>query len=182
MKGPFIIYFGDAQEPAGHIRAQQSIQEKLSFLRQVLDNVGVFISVLTCDGTLIEVNNATLEATGIDLGEVLGKRLWDAAWWQYSEDVQNQIGAACEQGARGEVSRFDVVIHTAQGTPIPIDFMLTPLRDSAGRVTHLVQSAADISAREIATRALKEGNYTLEFNGLLFERLIVSCSHLSLPQ
>ena len=97
--GPFIIYFGDAQESAGHIQAQQPRQEKPSFLRQVLDNVGVFVSMLTCDGTLIEVNNATLEATGIDLGEVLGKRLWDAAWWQYSEDVQNQIRVACEQGA-----------------------------------------------------------------------------------
>ena len=38
---------------------------------------------------------------------------------------------------------------------ITIDFMLAPMRDASGRVTHLIPSAIDISARKAADAALR---------------------------
>jgi two-component sensor histidine kinase len=54
--------------------------------------------------------------------------------------------------ATGTESRFDVRLRLAEGRSMTLDFMLTPLVDDQGRVTHLIPSAIDISARKRAER------------------------------
>jgi len=137
-------------------QAEDAFRESQLFARRVLDNLFAFVGVMTVDGTLIEVNRAPLEAAGISSSEVLGKKFWDCSWWSYSPEVQALLRVACESAAAGEVVRYDVPVRMAGETPLWIDFQLAPLRDSEGRITHLVPSGMDITARRAASEKLRE--------------------------
>jgi len=152
--------------PAGYVRVFRDItQRKASelalrlseeFTRRVLDNLFAFVDVLTPNGILIEANRSPLAAAGISASEVIGKPFWDAYWWSYSPEAQTRVRAECESAARGETIRRDVPVRMAGGEIKWIDYQIAPLRDSEGRITHLIPSAMDISDRKITTEKLRQ--------------------------
>lgn len=131
-------------------------QDSASRLRRVLDNLFSFVGMLTPDGTLIEANRAPLEAAGIAFEEVEGQKFWDCYWWSYDAAVQAQLRDAVQRAASGEVLRYDVVVRMRSDSRMAIDFMLAPLCDEAGTITHLIASAIDISERKASEMALRE--------------------------
>jgi len=147
----------------GHV--DDELRESREFTRRVLDNLFAFVGVLTVDGTLIEVNRAPLDAAGIPSREVLGKKFWDCSWWSYSPEVQARLRAACESAVAGAVVRYDVPVRMVGETTLWIDFQLAPLRDTEGRITHLIPSGMDITER-------KRSEETLRQNAALFARLV----------
>lgn len=140
--------------------AERLQRENDAHVRRVLDNLFTFVGVLSPDGTLHSANRAPLEAAGIRMSDVYGLKFWDCYWWSYAPHVQAQLEHAVMQAACGEVSRFDVVVRMAGDSRLPIDFMLAPLRDEHGQITHLIASAIDISARKRSEDALRQ-NETL---------------------
>ena len=60
-------------------------------MRPVLNNLFVFVWMLEPDGTLIDANRAPLDAAGISLDDVLGRKFWDCYWWSYDAAVQEQL-------------------------------------------------------------------------------------------
>ncbi len=153
-------------------RAEARIQESEAFIRRILDNILAFVGVLLPDGTVVQVNNAPLAGAGISFEEVYGKKVWDCYWCSYSPDVQQRFRTAVEQAARGEVIRFDVEIHMAGDESIIIDFMLAPLRDDKGRITHLISSAIPITERKEMEQALREADrHKDEFLAMLAHEL-----------
>ena len=147
-------------------QAEDALRKSQQFTRSVLDNLFAFVGVLRVDGTLIETNRAPLEAAGISAGEVLGKKFWECFWWSYSPQLQAQLRAWCSQVAAGEIIRADVQVRLAGDARVWIDFQLTPLRDAEGRVTHLISSGMDISARRQAEAALRASE---EFSSTVLE-------------
>lgn len=133
-------------------RAERALRESTSLVRRVLDGLFAFVGVMTPDGVLLEANRAPLEAAGISLADVTGRAFWDTYWWSYSADLQAWMREAVGRAARGELVRKDVVVRMAGDTRMTIDFMLAPLRDEQGRITHLIPSAIDITER-LATEA-----------------------------
>lgn len=123
-------------------------EEAHELQRRILDSLFTFVSILSPDGLLIDANRAPLEAAGIDLADVIGKRFWDCIWWNYSPKIQMQLRSAVIRAGAGETVRYDVPIRTVGDTRITIDFMITPLLGSDGEVTHLVASANDVSERK----------------------------------
>ena len=136
--------------------AEAALLESERFTRRVLDNLFAFVGVMSLDGTLVAVNRAPLEAAGIQASDVIGKKFWDCYWWNYSEEVQEQLTGAYERAIRGEAVRYDVPVRMAGDSRMWIDFQLAPLRDDDGRITHLIPSAMDLTARRQAQEALRE--------------------------
>ncbi|MBV8488088.1 MAG: PAS domain S-box protein [Planctomycetaceae bacterium] len=128
----------------------------------MLDSLFAFVGVMTPDGILIEVNHPPLAAAGLEPKDVLGKPVWETYWWNYSPEAQEQLRAAIARAGRGEASRYDVDVRMANGAMMTIDFMLAPLRDEAGRIEFLVQSAVDISERRQAEQHLRESERRLK--------------------
>lgn len=114
-------------------------------LRDVLDGLFAFVGVLTPDGTLVEANRAALQAAGLRPEDVLGLPFDETYWWSYSADVQARLREAVGRAARGEPSRFDAVNRVGPDSFVTVDFMLAPVKDRSGRVTHLIPSAVDIT-------------------------------------
>jgi PAS domain S-box-containing protein len=146
--------------------AERAIADSEKHLRRVLDSLFAFVGVLSPDGTLLQANRAPLDAAGIAAEEVIGRPFWDTYWWDYDPSVREWLKSACGRVAAGEVVREDVVARMKGDTRMGLDFMLVPMRDDAGSVTHLIASAIDISDRQAAQRrievALKERTVLLQ--------------------
>ena len=137
-------------------QAEIQLREGEEHLRRVLDGLFTFVGVLTPDGTLIEANRAPLEAAGLKSADVLGKKFWETYWWSYSTDAQETLRTAVERASQGHASRYDVVVRMAGDSRRWIDFQISPLRDSHGRITSLIPSAMDITERKQVEQALRE--------------------------
>jgi PAS domain S-box-containing protein len=135
-------------------RVEALARDSQRFTQRLLDQLFVFVGVLTPDGTLIESNRALLEAAGMTRDEVVGKNFLDAYWWKHARQVQSDLRDGLERGARGEFVRFDVPVRRRGADVMWIDFHLSPLLDESGSVTHLIASAVDITDRVHAARAL----------------------------
>ena len=139
-------------------------QERLAEqrLRNVLDNLFAFVGVLEPDGTLVEANRAPLEAAGIEMDDVVGKKFWDCYWWNYAPEIQSQLQQSCERALAGEIIRYDVPVRVAGEHLLWIDFQLAPLLDADGVVVNLIPSGIDISERKAMMQALKTSHDTFK--------------------
>lgn len=146
--------------------AERALSDSEKHLRRVLDSLFAFVGVLSPDGTLLQANRAPLDAAGIDAKDVIGKPFWDTFWWSYSEGMRDWLRDACHGVASGEVVRKDVVVRMTGDSRMALDFMLAPMRDDHGAITHLIASAIDISDRQAAQQriesALKERTVLLQ--------------------
>ncbi|WP_177200778.1 sensor histidine kinase [Roseateles sp. YR242] len=153
---PSASFAGDADE-----------RESARRLRRVLDNLFVFVGVLLPDGRVLEANRAPLEAGGLTKDEVIGRPLWHTAWWNHDPLLVDWLEQAAARVARGETVRRDVVVRMAGDSRMDIDFMLAPLLNDQGAVTHLIASGIDISDRRASERALarSEDRFRRAFEG-----------------
>ncbi len=131
------------------------LADREAHLRRVIDNMLGFVGVLDTDGNLVEANQTALVAGGVRRDEVIGKKFWDCVWWNYDPAISQQLRNAFENVLTGETVRYDVVVRMAGDMRIAIDFMLVPVRDSEGRITHVIPSGVDINDRKCAERELK---------------------------
>ena len=154
-QGDIIEWFGTASDVTARKQAEHAILESQQFTRRVLDNLFAFVAVTAADGTLIDVNRAPLEAAGMPASEVLGKKFWDCYWWSYAPEIQAQLRDACERAAAGEAVRYDVPVRMEGDKRMWIDFQVAPLRDTEGRITHLIPSAMDLTVRRAAEERLR---------------------------
>ncbi|HET9023181.1 MAG TPA: PAS domain-containing protein, partial [Burkholderiaceae bacterium] len=130
------------------------LRESEALVHKVLDSLFAFVGVLRPDGTLIDVNRGPLEVAGVSAGDVIGRKFWDCTWWGHSRESAERVRDECRRAADGEVIRYDTTVRIARDGRLMIDYMLAPLRDDRGRITHLVASAVDITARVRAQRDL----------------------------
>jgi PAS domain S-box-containing protein len=129
----------------GRKRVEEELRQSERRLRAVIDGLFAFVGLLTPEGTLVEANRAALQAASLSPEDVLGLPFDETYWWSYSPDVQARLREAVERAASGEPSRFDAVNRVGPDRFITVDFMLAPVRDERGRVTHLIPSAVDIT-------------------------------------
>jgi PAS domain S-box-containing protein len=124
-------------------------------MRQILDGLFGFVGLYALDGTLIDANEAPLRAAGLQRDEVLGRPFWDTYWWNYDDGVQAELKSALMKAARGEVVRYEPNVRVLGGALITIDVTFSPLRNSAGEITHILGFGVDISDRKRAEHALR---------------------------
>ncbi|HMO24986.1 MAG TPA: PAS domain S-box protein, partial [Tepidisphaeraceae bacterium] len=142
-------------------RAEQALRESEQHARRIIDNTVAFVGVMTPDGTLTEANATALRAGGLQRDDVIGRKFWDCYWWSYDPEIQQQLRDAIRRATSGEIVRYDVIVRMAGDTRMPIDFMLSPVRDERGRITHLIPSGTDITHRKRAEEALRESEARL---------------------
>ena len=148
-----VVVVSDVTE---RTRAARGVAASEARLRTVLDNLFAFVGVLAPDGTVLEANRAPLDAAGIAIGDVRGKPFWECAWWSHDTAEAARVREAVARAAAGEPSRYDAVVRMAGDRRMTIDFQVAPLRDAEGRITHLIPSATDITARIAAQASLRD--------------------------
>ena len=134
-------------------RAEEVLRASEEHLRNVIDRLIAFVGVMTPAGILVEANRPALEVAALKPKDVLGKPFEDTYWWSYSPKVQADLRRAIKCAARGEEVRYDVLIRIGEDRFMTIDFMIAPLIDANGSVTHLILSGVDITERKRAEEA-----------------------------
>jgi PAS domain S-box-containing protein len=105
-------------------------------------------------GVLLDANQAPLTVAGIDITDVQGRDFWDCYWWNYSDRTQARIRKAVVNAQNGESVRFDIDARVADGF-LTVDFMVEGLTDDAGKLTHIIASAIDITERKRTEEQLR---------------------------
>ncbi|MCB0063397.1 MAG: PAS domain S-box protein [Caldilineaceae bacterium] len=162
---------------AQRTEAEYALQQSEQRLRSVIDNLFSFVGLMTPDGTLIEANQTALQAASLQPEDVLGKPFVDTYWWSYSPAIQAQLRDAIARVAQGESLRYDVPVRLGDDHYIEIDFMLAPIFDEEGNVSHLVPSGLDITQRKATEAALRASEASFRST---FENAAVGIAHVGL--
>lgn len=155
--------------PAAKRTADPSPAESLPVVQRVLDTLYTFAGILDARGHILQINRATLQVTGVNMRDVAGMPFYKTYWWSYRPDVSERIRESVERAREGHTVRFDVDLRVGDGRFLTIDYMIVPLRDADGRITHLIPSAIDLSdrlqvlrERDVLLRNLQEVNALLD--------------------
>ncbi|MEC4991702.1 MAG: PAS domain S-box protein, partial [Oscillatoria sp. PMC 1068.18] len=130
--------------------------------RAIFNQTFQFISLLKPDGTILEVNQTTLEFSGTAREDVINKPFWEAAWWLGNAETQAQLRNAIATAARGEFVRYEVEIIGTENRTATIDFSLKPIINEHGEVFFLVSESRNVTRRKEAEIKLIQFNQDLE--------------------
>ncbi len=136
-------------------RAELSLRNAERRFRAVFNQTFQFSGLLSPDGIVLEANQSAVDFAGGDVQAVKSKPFWDTSWWSYSKDVQNQLKAAIERAAGGEMIRFESAVEGPDGRST-VDFSVKPVKEDDGKVVFLIAEARDITERVRAEELLAE--------------------------
>ncbi|MCA9135386.1 MAG: PAS domain S-box protein, partial [Planctomycetales bacterium] len=154
-----VVTFLDITERKQFERERKDREEQL---RRVIDNQLGMVGVLDLDGTLVDANAAAIQGAGLTRDDVIGNKFWDCYWWNYDDTVVQRLRRQIAKALTGQIVRYDEVVRMAADTRVTIDFMISPVRDSDGRITHLIPSAVDISDRKRAEEEVRQREQGLQ--------------------
>lgn len=154
--GPVHEWLGVDTDVTERKQADAIIADNERQLRRVLNALFSFVTVTTPDGTVIGANDAPLRAAGLSAADVIGKKLWDCAWWYGMPEIVDRVREWIGRAAAGEIVRQDIPMRLGADEQIIVDFMIAPMRDEQGTITHLIPSAVDVSDRHRAQAELAE--------------------------
>jgi PAS domain S-box-containing protein len=141
------------QATAYEQRTEAALRESEQRFRGIFDNMFQFIGLLSPEGILLESNQASLTAAGIEIEDVVGQPFWETYWWQVSPETQLQLKQAIACAAKGEFVRYEVEVFGINQTIIPIDFSLRPIFNESGQIVLLIPEGRDL--REAKRRELE---------------------------
>lgn len=176
-----VPIYDEKNEPALIVSIMQDIsdQKRLEAMRRqeeqrvhaVLDNLGIFVGLLTPDGIVIEANHAALAAANLKPEDVVGKPFEETYWWSYSETTQARLRDAIERTRKGERVAYDVELRVNEAKFIIVAFQLAPIYEGE-RIKYLLPSAVDITWREQIQIELQEVNSMLHWQQQRLNRII----------
>lgn len=120
--------------------------------RGIFDAQFQFISLLSPDGTTLEMNRTALDAMLLSREQIIGRKLWDTDRWPRAarEQLRRDIATA----ASGILVRREVEIRGVEARPTWIDFSLKPVRDPLTNVVlWLIAESRDLTeTRDLAAQ------------------------------
>jgi PAS domain S-box-containing protein len=144
---------------------RQRYREKIA--RITIDSMVQFVALLDAEGTVVDINQATLDAAGMSLSEVEGKPFWTTCWWQVSSEINVELRDMIARAARGAFARWETEIYERPGrrATIVIEASLTPVIDDEGSVAFICAEGRDITKPKALEGAL--GQKRIELQALL---------------
>lgn len=139
--------YGTLQDITERKRAEQSILKNEKKLRELIDNLFYFVILMDKKGYILEINRTALNVSDLKFADVAGKHFAETSWWNWSEDIQENLRRTVEDAAVGKTSRYDVVIRLGDNNFTTIALQIAPLFDVNGKVINILFSAIDISER-----------------------------------
>ena len=124
-------------------------------LASVVESANDLVISTDAEGRITSWNPAAERISGYRIGEVRGQLLAELC-----ETVRrNDMAAIIRQLVHGDAVEFrELNLMALSGTPIPVDWSFSPIRDDSGRVSGVVAVGRDLSER----RALEQHLYQSE--------------------
>jgi PAS domain S-box-containing protein len=126
--------------------------------------------LLDVNCNLLEANQTSLEMVGVTIDAVRGKPFWETPWWAGEPDREKRLKCACEDALLGKTIRYQEEVRGPGDRVTKLDFSITPIIDSEGRVIQLLAEGRDITERQRGEDAMRELD-TLSTMGRLAARV-----------
>ncbi len=120
-----------------------TMEASVSLYKDIFNLIRPFLGLLTPDGTLVEINQAALDFSGLTQDEVLGKPLWEGGWWRASAQRNHNLQETIRRAAQGVAVHDEVRISSWSGKELALDFWFRPLRDERGEVQYILVDGRD---------------------------------------
>ena len=146
------VFIGTFRDVTERMLAEAALRESERRFHALFDQAFQFLGLLKPDGTILEINQTALDATGVQRDEVLGLPFWKGRWWAESKAIQKRIEEAVQCAALGEFVRFEVEVRGKGDRLMDVDFSLKPVKDESGRVVLLIPEGRDITGIKHAQR------------------------------
>ena len=118
--------------------------------RAFFEQGGVFAGIMDVNGTLLDANRLSCEASGFTKEQIIGKPFWDGPWWAPSADLRERIKEGSAQAAAGQTFRSEMAYFVADGSERAVDVTIQPIKDDSGQVLFLAPIGIDITDRKRA--------------------------------
>ncbi len=146
-----VLVFNDVTEQYKLRQAARNIQLQIQGL---FDDMQAMAGILEIDGTVTFMNNTPMKVRGIELDDIIGKKLWECPWFDYAITAQDSIRADCLEATTGKQILRDIQISTSRGELLWIQFSIHPVFDQQGQIIQLLAEGLDISLRKKAEEQL----------------------------
>jgi diguanylate cyclase (GGDEF)-like protein/PAS domain S-box-containing protein len=141
-------------------RAEAELKEERDFISTLLNTIGALVVVLDPQGHIVRFNRACEQVSGYSLEEVKGKLVWDRLIPpEEVETIQKVFRSLLTDFAPGEQENYWVA---RDGQRRLIAWSNTSLKDAEGRVTHVIGTGIDVTARRQAETEVREAKEYLE--------------------
>jgi PAS domain S-box-containing protein len=100
------------------------------------------VKILDREGRLIFVNGNALKAMEADDYAAIASHRWIELW---PEASRTEVEHAFQQACEGSSARFTALRPTQKGTPRWWDVVISPIKDSEGRVVNLMSISRDVT-------------------------------------
>jgi PAS domain S-box-containing protein len=144
----------EARERDAAIEARAAAEANAKF-RAFFDQGSYFAGLMALDGTVIEANHLSLEASGFARAEVVGRKFWDCGWWSPAPELVGMVQEGTREAAAGRTFRRETPYFTADGRERRVELILAPVTDETGRVLFIAPTGIDVTERQRAEAELR---------------------------
>jgi len=127
-------------------QAQKILQEKEKYYRTLLHKLHEDIFVIDRNYRITDMNNSAVSTTGHRREDIIGLPCFSVSHGYNSPCDEH--GESCPLKQVFETGEPQSCLHihtTANGSKVHVDLMYSPLKDEQGNVTHVVESARDVT-------------------------------------
>lgn len=164
-----LYFISQVQDITERKRYEEELARTNALLRAVLDSAQYAIVSTDRGGTILFFNRGAEVLLGYEAAELVGKAPIEVLL--DPEEVEQRAVALLGESGRSREARFEAVIRAAQsgvhidtewtyrrsnGTTVPVDLSITPLRDERGEVSGILTIARDISERRVTAAQLQQ--------------------------
>jgi len=155
----------------------QELAASESKYRAIFNQRFQFTAILTLEGVVLEINQASLNFAGLPLADLINRPMWEIYCWQNSQATQDQLKQAITRAAQGEFVSYEAEVVGANNQILILDFSIRPLKNDAGEVVMLIPEGRDITESKQAEATLKfqaqileeihDAVITMDINGII---------------
>ncbi|MCD4810657.1 MAG: PAS domain S-box protein, partial [Methanosarcinales archaeon] len=155
--GKVVGAFAAARDITERKGAEQEIQNLQRYNRGLIETSLDPLVTFDQEGTILDVNEATIRATGRGRDELIGTPFAD-----YFTDPDKAYKGAMLTFEAGEVRDYELVMKARDGTETTVAYNASVYKDQTGKVVGAFAAARDITERKKAEIALSESKAEID--------------------
>src|SRR6202142_2349773 len=154
--GVVLLRYEVHRKTAALSKAKEEAESNQRLYRAMLDNTSQLQGLLSPDGTVLNMNQTSLNIIGANKESVVGRLFWETSWWKHDQKERERVKAAIARCAKGKSINYETTHQDFNGNLLYIDFSLHPVMDDTGAIIYLIPEGRNVSERKRAEEQLKE--------------------------